>query len=58
MGVSDTGLVLLDISNPASPSQVSVAIAPASEDGEVNSSSVRPSESGAIVIEGEEDGTL
>ncbi len=51
----DAGLVLLDISDPTSPSLVSVAIDPTSEDGEVNSHSVWPSEDGTIVIEGEED---
>ena len=51
----DAGLVTLDISDPTSPSLVSVAIDPASEDGEVNSHSVWPSEDGTIVIEGEED---
>jgi hypothetical protein len=51
----DAGLVLLDISDPTSPSPVSVALDPVSEDGEVNSASVWPSESGAVVIEGEED---
>ena len=51
----DAGLVLLDISDPTSPSLVSVALDPTSEDGEVNSHAVWPNESGAIVIEGEED---
>lgn len=53
----DAGLILLDISNPASPQLVSVAIDPVngSLDGEVNSHSVWPSEDGAIVVEGEED---
>ncbi len=51
----DAGLVLLDISNPADPQLVSVAIDPTSEDGEVNSHSVWPNEDGTIVIEGEED---
>ena len=51
----DAGLILLDISDPTSPSQVSVALDPTSEDGEVNSHAVWPNESGAIVIEGEED---
>jgi hypothetical protein len=51
----DAGLVLLDISDPSDPSLVSVAIDPTSEDGEVNSHSVWPSEDGTIVIEGEED---
>ena len=53
----DAGLILLDISDPTSPSLVSVAIDPASEDGEVNSHAVWPNESGDIVIEGEEDFT-
>ena len=51
----DAGLVLLDISDPSSPSLVSVAIDPTSGDGEVNSHSVWPSEDGTIVVEGEED---
>ncbi len=51
----DAGLVLLDISDPTSPSLVSVAIDPTSEDGEVNSHSVWPSADGSIVVEGEED---
>jgi hypothetical protein len=53
----DAGLVLLDISDPTSPSLVSVAIDPVngSRDGEVNSHSVWPSEDGRIVVEGEED---
>jgi len=53
----DAGLVLLDISNPADPQVVSVAIDPVngSLDGEVNSHSVWPSEDGTIVVEGEED---
>jgi hypothetical protein len=53
----DAGLVLLDISNPADPQLVSVAIDRdnGSLDGEVNSHSVWPSEDGSIVVEGEED---
>jgi len=51
----DAGLVLLDISDPSSPSLISVAIDPTSGDGEVNSHSVWPSEDGTIVVEGEED---
>jgi hypothetical protein len=53
----DAGLVLLDVSDPADPALVSVAIDPVngSLDGEVNSHSVWPSEDGSIVIEGEED---
>ena len=51
----DAGLVMLDISDPTSPSLVSVAIDSTSEDGEVNSHAVWPSEDGSIVIEGEED---
>jgi len=53
----DAGLVLLDISDPADPQLVSVAIdaANGSLDGEVNSHSVWPSEDGSIVVEGEED---
>ncbi|MDH3754891.1 MAG: hypothetical protein OEU32_13560 [Acidimicrobiia bacterium] len=53
----DAGLILLDISDPANPALVSVAIDPVngSLDGEVNSHSVWPSEDGTIVVEGEED---
>lgn len=53
----DAGLVLLDISDPANPAVVSVALDPVngSLDGEVNSHSVWPSEDGRIVVEGEED---
>ncbi len=53
----DSGLVLLDISDPATPEVVSIAIDPVngSLDGEVNSHSVWPSEDGTIVVEGEED---
>jgi hypothetical protein len=53
----DAGLILLDISDPATPQLVSVAIDPVngSLDGEVNSHSVWPSEDGTIVVEGEED---
>jgi hypothetical protein len=53
----DAGLILLDITDPASPQVVSVAIDPVngSLDGEVNSHSVWPSEDGTIVVEGEED---
>ena len=51
----DAGLVLLDISDPTNPVQVSVALDVTSEDGEVNSHAVWPSEDGSIVVEGEED---
>lgn len=53
----DAGLILLDISDPANPEPVSVALDPenGSIDGEVNSHSVWPSEDGRIVVEGEED---
>jgi hypothetical protein len=53
----DAGLIKLDISDPANPQLISVAIDPinGSLDGEVNSHSVWPSEDGAIVVEGEED---
>ena len=53
----DEGLVLLDISDPTSPSHISTAldVANGSLDGEVNSHSVWPSEDGSIVVEGEED---
>jgi hypothetical protein len=53
----DAGLIKLDISNPADPQLISVAIdiVNGSLDGEVNSHSVWPSENGSIVVEGEED---
>lgn len=53
----DAGLVLLDISDPADPQLVSVALDPAngSRDGEVNSHAAWPSEDGSIVVETEED---
>ena len=51
----DAGLVRLDISDFENPKVVSVALALDSEDGEVNSHSVWPSESGRVVVEGEED---
>lgn len=54
----DAGLVLLDISDPTTPTLVSVALDVANGspgDGEVNSHSVWPSEDGTIVVEGEED---
>jgi hypothetical protein len=53
----DSGLVLLDISDPANPEVISQALDPenGSLDGEVNSHSVWPSEDGSIVVEGEED---
>ena len=53
----DAGLILLDISNPANPQLVSVALDPVngSLDGEVNSHSVWPNADGTIVVEGEED---
>ncbi|MFV1999410.1 MAG: LVIVD repeat-containing protein, partial [Acidimicrobiia bacterium] len=51
----DAGLILLDISDVTNPVQVSVALEETSEDGEVNSHAVWPSEDGTIVIEGEED---
>ena len=51
----DAGLVLLDISDPSDPQLISVAIDTTSEDGDVNSHSVWPSEDGLIVVEGEED---
>jgi hypothetical protein len=57
LGNWDAGLVLLDISDPADPQLVSVALDPAngSLDGEVNSHAAWPSEDGSIVVEGEED---
>ncbi len=53
----DAGLIKLDISDPANPQLISVAIDPVngSLDGEVNSHSVWPSEDGTVVVEGEED---
>jgi hypothetical protein len=53
----DAGLILLDISDVANPTLVSVALDPVngSLDGEVNSHSVWPSEDGTVVVEGEED---
>ena len=51
----DAGLVRLDLTDLANPTVVSVALDPTSEDGEVNSHSVWPSEDGRIVVEGEED---
>ncbi len=53
----DAGLIKLDISDPANPTLISIAIDPVngSLDGEVNSHSVWPSADGSIVVEGEED---
>ncbi len=51
----DAGLIRLDLSDLANPEVVSVALEPLSEDGEVNSHSVWPSEDGRTVVEGEED---
>jgi hypothetical protein len=51
----DAGLVRLDLTDLTNPTVVSVALDPTSEDGEVNSHSVWPSEDGRIVVEGEED---
>ena len=51
----DAGLIRLDLSDLANPQVVSVALEPTSEDGEVNSHSVWPTEDGRFVIEGEED---
>jgi hypothetical protein len=53
----DAGLILLDISDPANPTPISVALDPVngSIDGEVNSHSVWPNADGTIVVEGEED---
>ena len=53
----DSGLILLDISDPANPEVISQALDPenGSLDGEVNSHSMWPSEDGTIVVEGEED---
>jgi hypothetical protein len=53
----DAGLVLLDISDPADPQVVSVAIDPdhGSLDGEVNSHAAWPTADGSVVVETEED---
>jgi len=53
----DAGLVALDISDPANPSLLSVAldVANGSLDGEVNSHAVWPNADGSVVVEGEED---
>lgn len=53
----DAGLILLDISDPASPEYVSTAldVENGSLDGEVNSHAVWPSEDGRTVVETEED---
>lgn len=53
----DAGLVLLDISDPADPQLVSVALDPAngSLDGEVNSHAAWPNADGSVVVETEED---
>ena len=51
----DAGLITLDLSDLANPKVVSVALEPASEDGEVNSHSVWPTADGRVVVEGEED---
>ena len=53
----DAGLVLLDISDPANPALVSVAIDPVNGtlDGEVNSHAAWPNADGSVVVETEED---
>lgn len=53
----DAGLVLLDVSDPANPGLISVALDPGggSLDGEVNSHNAWPSEDGTVVVETEED---
>ena len=53
----DAGLVLLDISDPADPQLVSVALDPenGSLDGEVNSHAAWPNADGSVVVETEED---
>ncbi len=53
----DAGLVLLDISDPASPTFVSTAfdVANGSVDGEVNSHAAWPTADGSVVVETEED---
>jgi hypothetical protein len=51
----DAGLILLDISDPASPQFVSAALDPTAGDGEVNSHAAWPTADGRIVVETEED---
>lgn len=53
----DAGLVLLDITDPADPQVVSVAldVANGSLDGEVNSHAAWPNADGTVVVETEED---
>lgn len=53
----DAGLVLLDVSDPAFPQVISVALDPqnGSRDGEVNSHNAWPAEDGSVVVETEED---
>ena len=53
----DAGLILLDLSDVANPTVISVALNPeeGSLDGEVNSHAAWPSEDGSIVVETEED---
>ncbi len=48
LGIWDADLILLDLSDPTIPVQVSVALDVTSEDGEVNSHSAWPSEDGTI----------
>jgi hypothetical protein len=53
----DSGLILLDISDPANPEVISQALDPenGSLDGEVNSHSAWPTEDGTTVVEAKED---
>ena len=51
----DAGLILMDISDPADPQLISVALEPTAGDGEVNSHHAWPSEDGSVVVETEED---
>ncbi len=51
----DAGLVLLDISDPTTPTLVSQAIDPSAGDGEVNSHQAWPTPDGSVVVETEED---
>jgi hypothetical protein len=53
----DAGLILMDISDPADPQLISVALDPAGSplDGEVNSHAAWPTADGSVVVETEED---
>ena len=51
----DAGLILMDISDPADPQLISVALDPTAGDGEVNSHHAWPTADGSVVVETEED---